>query len=372
MRRGKRRKWAWLFGGALILGGIAALWAMYPHERTLIDLAQRITPFDAATTEDAQSKGGSYWLSANQLLIITTDHAANQAGTPGVDDWHGHADLFSLVSHKRVRVDGLTRLLTKPGISPWDAPSDFELSPTGTRLHWTNHLRDRYRSGVARLDGSQYRAWKMVDSAPNFWLDDQYYVEGARDRHGNLSALNVHDACDASADRHCSASSESAKSILKQYRKSLPADRMLELHPIDATHYQIQMGHYGDGERLLGIRSYNAPIPKGANPIEQESSPLLTAIVYHVRMERTPPIMAWLHRIVPAVTVKPDISESLWCSRIDGTGMRELGNMPGAQGHLTDIHWLPDDRHISFVYRGMLYLLPIETQTRLHSSQTDQ
>ena len=362
MRRARRRRWVWLIGSVLILGCLATLWAMYSHERTLIELAQPITPFDAATPEDGQSKEASYWLSANQLVIVTTDHAANQAGAAGVDGWHGHADLLSLISHKRIRVDGLTRLLNKPGIAPWDAPSNFELSPNGTRLHWYTWYSREGRSGVARLDGSQYREWNKVDSAPNFWMDDQHYVEGALDRSGNLLELNVHDACDASTDRRYSASSESAKFILKRYRKTLPPDRLLVLYPGDATHYLIQMGHYWDGERLLGIRSYYAPIPKGANPIEQDASPLLTAIVYHVRTEQTPPIMAWLHRFVPFIVARPDISEGLWFSRIDGTGMREIGKVLGAQSHLTDIQWLPDDRHISFVYRGMLYLLPIEAQ----------
>ena len=71
---------------------------------------------------------------------------------------------------------------------------------------------------------------------------------------------------------------------------------------------------------------------------------------------------------------------SLWVSRIDGSGMHEIGAMPPQmvlqnQGGPSDmetgehlwgppvprlIRWLPDGKHVSFVYKGDLYTVSTE------------
>jgi len=102
-------------------------------------------------------------------------------------------------------------------------------------------------------------------------------------------------------------------------------------------------------------------MPKNALPVVAEPSGQNSTILYDLRFETIPPLMGWLHRILPRIPATPRITEGLWVSRVDGTGMREIGHVSGANDRcLEDIEWLPDGKHISFVYRGMLYTVPTE------------
>ena len=62
--------------------------------------------------------------------------------------------------------------------------------------------------------------------------------------------------------------------------------------------------------------------------------------------------------------------QGIYVSRLDGGGMKELCSTPAEHQQwgrllvikrsLSDIHWLPDDRRISFIYKNDLYLAPVD------------
>lgn len=59
--------------------------------------------------------------------------------------------------------------------------------------------------------------------------------------------------------------------------------------------------------------------------------------------------------------IKSNATEELWISRAGWTGMREVGHIAAAQEkQIERLEFLPDGRHISFVYHGKLYMMATE------------
>ena len=81
-------------------------------------------------------------------------------------------------------------------------------------------------------------------------------------------------------------------------------------------------------------------------------------------------MISWLHRLFPKIDSEPTLREGFWASRADGGGLREIGEVSlpwSAHDHFwentfDDIQWLPDGKQISFVYHGMLYIVPAEPE----------
>ncbi|MCW3098311.1 MAG: hypothetical protein JWL77_3929 [Chthonomonadaceae bacterium] len=74
------------------------------------------------------------------------------------------------------------------------------------------------------------------------------------------------------------------------------------------------------------------------------------------------------HSLLPKFNSKPIVTEELWVSRANGQDLRELGYVPSVldefdslTSYLTCTTWLPDDKHISFIYNGALYVVPTES-----------
>jgi len=352
------RKWkekpTQIIGGLLLGSLVFGLWLSWPRERDLIALADPVVSL--------KREEEAYWVSASHLVIITTDHYAIVAGKFGVDDWHGHADLISLPSRTRTRLAGLTKLLNRVGVTPMGAPSNFALSPDGKHLTWRNlqHLgRLSYRIATANRDGNEYRECKWLEAEPTFWIDDRHFAEAHFDMFANAAKVHVLDIRDANADCFYEPSSKEAKAILHRYYRSLPSDRVLECVPSEEAHPLIQIGHYRDGERLIGTSTYHVWLPKGARPVERQTSPQMTAMLYDLRFETAPPLLVWLHHFLPGIPANPVIIEGLWISWADGTEMREIGHVPGAHGWqlVEALQWLPDGKQISFTYRNRLYVV---------------
>src|SRR5207244_2648296 len=99
--------------------------------------------------------------------------------------WKGHAELFDAITHKRVRLVGLTKLLNRPGHSHGSHPVDFQLSPTGTRLYWWAYhgypgialWRETATATTASMEGSQLREWRTRPGTRGLWTDDAHFAE---------------------------------------------------------------------------------------------------------------------------------------------------------------------------------------------------
>lgn len=306
------------------------------------------------------------WLSPDKLLIITTDNFPKTAGTSDVDDWHGHADLYSPTMNQTTRLTGLSKLITKPDISPLGPPHNFELSPNATRLHWQNFRhwgRLRYVPGTATMDGSQYREWEMELGSLNFWLDDRHYAEASVDSEGSLLQLNIHDAANGKFDRHFRPTSPQTKRILETFQKSRPS---LETWVVaNGTDYVLTVGKIETPYEPISDVVHKVKYPSGSEPIEQISLPASDAIIYHVRTTRRAKLLEMLHHIIPAIPGKPEVSEGLWVSHTDGTGMHQVGLVRGeATTCLEDVELVPGGKHLSFVYHGTLYVIAADSAKR--------
>jgi hypothetical protein len=74
------------------------------------------------------------------------------------------------------------------------------------------------------------------------------------------------------------------------------------------------------------------------------------------------PVAVWLHRWIKRVPVDPQRRYSLWSSRIDGSQPREIGHLlllPDDEVPSFRVNWLPDCRRVSFVYKDVLYTVPV-------------
>jgi hypothetical protein len=59
----------------------------------------------------------------------------------------------------------------------------------------------------------------------------------------------------------------------------------------------------------------------------------------------------------------PDYThEGAGVSRADGSGMREIGSVPGewAPAGLSTMKWLPDGKRMAFFYRHGMYVRPVD------------
>jgi len=352
MARIRKRKLVWLFGLALVISLVGLTsWLTLRREPTLIELAEPILAIDTSSPEYKESRESAEWLSDDQLLIVSTDHYPNVMDEVG-NDWRGHLDCFSIKSHTRNRLVGLSELVSKRGMNIWGAPCEFELNPSGTRLHWQNYRhggRLRYDGATAKMDGSQYREWGW-EYSDNFWMDDIHYVEGSEGSGHKISVLNVHDVTNFKNDSHYAPSSIQASNLLRQYHQTHPS-RVSCAADDRKSEYQIFSPTSEDTDQP----DYTVKFPVDSKPMYESVAPGDRLIVYHLRTEKIPPILVWLHRVNAAIPARPELTEGLWISRADGTGMHELGHVPAeSELCLKDLNWAPDGKRLSFVYHGML------------------
>jgi len=319
-----------MVGGLIIVVLVTAIWLILPHESSLIESAHAVIRLRTLPRHTGgEPVEQSCWLSSHQLLIITTDTDERNES----DTWNGHLELFDTTTHTRSSLAGLTKKFARSRLPT--PPRDFKLSPGGTWLHWHVLLGGvDYLSGVVKWDGTQDREWRSEEDEPTFWMDDQHFVAVLKDGHMQISKVTVHDARTAKGDRSYPLGSIEAKSILKDY---------------------------GPGGTTPNIHAFDS-MPTNSKMEGMAISPQRKAMLVQFAAERTPPILAWIHRYVRAIPAKPKSTEELWIVRIDDGSVHEVGHIAGSsEPQLQNLEFLPDGNQISFVYHGMLYVTPIET-----------
>jgi hypothetical protein len=107
---------------------------------------------------------------------------------------------------------------------------------------------------------------------------------------------------------------------------------------------------------------YSVKLPPNAELQEVEFAPQGDRAAWLIRQQSVPPWSAFLHRLISSYPAKPIVVGSIWISRIDGTEMHELGHQRGTDGGQAadDLHWLPDGKHLSYLYKGLVYTVPVE------------
>jgi hypothetical protein len=370
MKHLKTTRRIWRAGVGLVVMAlvVVAIWQVWPRERLLTEIARPIAPVDTKREQ-------SCWRSERQLLVLNSIHGGPLSENVRNDkkDWKGFADLLDIDTGVRNRLSGLTNLLNEKGEIPTVRPDSFS-SPDGTWFLW--------RSGVykdidpfprmAHLDGTDYRAWSHGSRESDFYLDAQHFVQMTDE----VPVMSIRDLQNPAKDRVCS-TPDQQNAALAQHAMRQPV--IITMDGFYSAQPTIETYRTEDSLQMipdLGNRNHKYPKPLQTHPVNRPEGAIIQdyevslsqkAIVYHFQVARIHPLRSWLHRFVTKFHVKPTLTEDIWVSRADGSGMCEVGHVPvkldedGNPDNLLDeIHWSPDDKHVSFVYHGMLYVVLAE------------
>jgi hypothetical protein len=112
------------------------------------------------------------------------------------------------------------------------------------------------------------------------------------------------------------------------------------------------------------LRKISIPLPSQAYSDYIVLSPSGKQIVVELRMPKS---QSWLSRLLDRLHIRSSSpSMSIWMGELDGQGLRPMGSLDPAKSdtqedYVSDIRWLPDGKHVSFVYRGILWVIPLTT-----------
>jgi len=354
-----------------------AIWQIWPRERLLMEVARPVIGADIEQAEFC-------WLSVHHLLLVTTKHEAlsgkDRNGHPVYKDWQGSVDVFDTITHTSKHMAALTNLIEQTTTFPHSDPNLFETSPDGSWLQWQTSVggHGRPSTRVAHLDGSYYRGWNASRVEEEFFMDARHLVQMA----GEEPVMTICDLLDPSQDKQYK-KPDQAKAILAQYAIQQPVfvtfpdsafNQNLSSAEIDAYRTEDRIAlllalHDDKQQPSKPIQALKVKLPEGARLRWITVSPQQKSILYHLRISRTPPLLTWLHRILPKIDMQSIENEGLWISRSDGRGMHEIGHLPvplDANDFNDDLldyfRWLPDGRQISFVYHSILYVVPAELE----------
>ncbi|MCW3054459.1 MAG: hypothetical protein JWN14_3629 [Chthonomonadales bacterium] len=362
---------------ALIIATLIWLWS---RERLLTEVAHPVLQL-----KDEKEK--AFWFSANQFLLIMTEHeSGSKDDRAGVNahasyaGWHGSADLFDPTTHTRTHLTALTNLLTQTTLYPLLDPDSFEISPDGAWILWdTDHAQESsYYRHTARLDGTHHRDWLRYGSEEYLFFGSHFLVQMA----AVDPILVIRDLEDPAKDRKYLEPAP-AKAAFAQYAAPDPYFTAVSetggqngsagFAVLDTYHTQdrlaLILSDRDESQKApQPVRAHEVPLPVHTTFHEEVVSPKQQAIFYHLHVSRTLPILSWLQRFFPKIQPKPVLTEELWLSRIDGRDMHKIGHVPTrldangtAQEQLEHLQWRPDGKQISFVYHGTLYVLPMDT-----------
>jgi len=123
------------------------------------------------------------------------------------------------------------------------------------------------------------------------------------------------------------------------------------------------------------FREYTIELPRAGARFESEFtlamdeeielSPQGDHLAWLVHRQVNSPSPGWLSRWLPRASVAPRFYTELRVTDPDGTNVRTIGSIewkPQSRNNAAErpyrMHWLPDGRHISFIYDGSLWAVP--------------
>ena len=125
------------------------------------------------------------------------------------------------------------------------------------------------------------------------------------------------------------------------------------------------------------VREYTIELPKGENGYENnvalasgeevELSPRGDQVACLLHRQIELPVQRWFSRLLPSMHAASHLYTELRITNLDGTGERTIGTIEFKPGRGTGsderpfgMHWLPDGRHISFIFNGSLRVVPTD------------
>ena len=375
--RGSRSRQSGLL--LVALGTLAAIGIglLGPHDRLLMDLAH---PVANVLPEKQQT----CWQSDHQLLIVTKKKGREahdlRYGRFLYERWQGKVETLDTRTGTRVEMDGLTRLLNQLGAEPTFAADSFSC-PGGNWLLWRSHVHEGQWSdspapSVAHLDGSHDRMWRVHNYGEAFFLDARHLLQINR-----AHPLVVFSDLEDPSKEKTYDTADQAQSVLAQFALRHPVDVYVEeptgragrnsvlisTVPWSAFAPRLQAGRDHTNWPARTHDERRMILPQDSTFYQAVVSPQQQRILYRLQMTHpSHPFLVWMHRFVPTVAARPAEMDSLWVSRANGQGMREIGHLPDAQKkvheYLENLQWLPDGKRVSFIYQGTLYVVPAEPE----------
>jgi hypothetical protein len=382
---------AWWLAAALVGGVCVAVLLNLPHDRMLLERARIAVPA-------AQYGGGNYqWLSNTELLL-----ERDWSDTP-IPQW----GLFRWNLATRVRTyDGMLKALMR-----WANSEQVRASPngewllSGTAQDRLSHNPDLQFYYVCRTDGSRlFRQAVSHGFMGTRWLaDGRHWIEfygkhvvpaGFRGTWPNMNSapMSIQQirVCDVKAPGRVQAIKITPSSLLRTpgliypgsvYRLfAISEDRFLTWEPrFKPSNSQVIIREIG-ANSSAPRHQYIVNLPDGQGVIQLVFTAGGDRVLWELLEIRKPGIVRQaIHRVMPWVSAKSVHRASLWISRIDGSGMHELGgiNYPApAKGVIVIsngyrdpesgwqswgipvprcLRWTPDGKRVSFEYDRSIY-----------------
>ncbi len=133
-------------------------------------------------------------------------------------------------------------------------------------------------------------------------------------------------------------------------------NNLVENQPFEIVEYGL--------DTTLHLTQKRSVAPPRAKTIEETKiSPTGDRIAWLVDAAHVDPVLARLRRLLPFLQTSVQPHQELWVSRLDGTGMRVVGQVPilgrnRKPPQVSDLRWLPDGKHLSFAYDDALWTVP--------------
>jgi hypothetical protein len=348
----------------LALVGILALlaWRVWPRERLLIRQATWVTHTD-------QDSPNAYdWLSESELLLPRYRPDTDSFEFRRVDTWtHAETPLATFNQKYRSALHAFT-------------------SPDQTTLRVT-HYAPRYvlspdRRWVVLLpictgghgdyivstpDAVERSRGKTIAGSEVWWLHDnrRWFETDLKNAalSGFMDRLIVYDCQNTGKTTtvHVSDIPFSASEVGITDRDHLLLARWND-KPADSINlYEASVTVPEAAVRKYSVRLPLKVLLRGV-AISNDGKRLAWLLQYAY----VPPLAAWLHRALPRISAQSRVTQSLWVSRLDGTGMVEVGHLPIADEKEAEkagnrlLRWLPGGRRLSFLYQDALWTVPVE------------
>ncbi|MCW3097371.1 MAG: hypothetical protein JWL77_2989 [Chthonomonadaceae bacterium] len=350
-----KRYGKWLIGLTILLIGITgfAAWKFQPRVPLLLMIATEVVP------KGRYYGGPLAWLSNEEYVCFGADSRT--------------------LSRYRLSSGVYTPLLKQFG-AQWEG-LDVQPSPNGKWLFWVKMKGppsgagsgswlsgpEAFHAYITRLADTHTRELDGLQGGQ--WEPDSRHIidisplsEGA-----NESTVVIRDALTSSISRTMpfapNVSSTRGNTIM------VAPDRLLGISPIDTLerfsneYAPVDITEYGLDETLHITHKWSVALPPQTTLREAKISPIGDRIAWLVDAKDVAPGLAALHRLIPFIKVPSQPRHELWISRLDGTGMRILGETStkvrnGNPLLIGDLRWLPDGKHLSFFYDGALWTVP--------------
>jgi hypothetical protein len=354
-----RRRILWVMGLLLAVG--VGAWLVRSSTPPPANLIQRSTKIAAV-----QGLFSYSWLSSEEQLVKTDV-------LPLKALWSGHLDLIQAQTRTRTRLKALTAtIMSHQSHYDYAGPWGLERSPDGQWLLWTR--RDPRDGGTypvtARLDGSGYHEWQVNAQASHFWLDSRQWISHVWSKRTDY--LAIHDVLRQRPDRRLPYESPEAQALLKQaWKGDLFAvdDRkpLLYANPprnsASGGVYPIIMRPANSPPGTQAVQIDTIAFPPGTQICNNIPNADRTRIEFVVRETYVPSYARITQRLIPSYRYPVRPIERLCIYRLDKKEFYEVGRVEGNTGpnpELIHIFWLPDGKHIQFLYKNAVYRVAIE------------